>query len=193
MKATVRPTRSIRSVVAAVALGAVLAGCTNGSDEPVPTTAQEPFVCDGVPLEGARLITGESGIERESSGGSWNDMTDPIVCNLQTADGPGVLTVSQEPLDWAGASDAETYLKTLAEKQDARQITAEADGGGYAYPEGDDIASAQWACHDYRLTVTAYRLAGGDRDPLTDVSRYLTSMLPWACGGQDAPPRLVEG
>lgn len=49
-----------RRVVAAPAVVGVLAGlvgCTSGSTKPVPTIAEEPFVCDGVPLDGVRLIT----------------------------------------------------------------------------------------------------------------------------------------
>lgn len=181
--------RHVVAAAAVVGVLAALAGCTTGSTEPVPTLAEEPFVCDGVPLDGIRLMTGTDEIERESSGGTWGDVTDPVVCNVRTADGSGLVTVSQEPLEWFGVGDAEAYLEEVAGRQGAQRIEAEATGGGYAYPEGEETVSAQWACGEQRVALTVYRLAGGDRDPLTDVSRYLTSMLPWACDGADAPVR----
>lgn len=116
-------------------------------------------------------------------------MTDPVVCNLRTADGSGLATVSQEPLEWVGVEDAEAYLAEVAGRQGAQRIEAEAPGGGYAYPEGEQTVSAQWVRGEQRVALTVYRLAGGDRDPLTDVSRYVTSILPWACDGADAPRR----
>lgn len=188
MRAHPRKTGAATASVA-VGLALLVAGCDAVSDDPVPTVAKAPFVCDGVPLEGARLMTGTPEIERYSSGGEWGDPSEPIVCNLNGPDGSGVLTVSQGPLVWYGFDDPTAYIETVAGREGTQEIAASAQGAGYAYRESENSASAQWACGEHRLMVNVYRLAGGDRDPLTDVSRYLTSMLPWACEGAEVPAR----
>jgi hypothetical protein len=46
----------------------------------------------------------------------------------------------------SSAESAEAYIAPFADNETAREIVADAPGGGYVYPEGENLVTAQWAC-----------------------------------------------
>ena len=171
----------------------VLAGCVGGVDgTPVPTTAAEPFLCTGVPREGVELLSGVSDLRVSEGAGAWDDSAWSFACFVSTADDDGVVSVDSEPAVWHGFETAEDYLAQFEGSDTWVPIDGTGPGGGYAGRPSEDLVEAQWACGERRIRVTAFTVAGGGRDPVEDVSRLMVSMLPWACGDQDAPPRTLD-
>lgn len=161
------------------------AGCVGPSTDPVPTTAEAPFLCDGVPREGVELMTGLAEPEAEQAG----DRSDPEArrgCAVRDDDGETVLNVSWRTIDGLGVGSPEEYLETLAGDENATPIEADASGGGYVIGPQDQPAG-YWVCDDSRwLLVELFDGADG-RDGFDDVARFVESVLPWTCGGEDFP------
>lgn len=184
--------RALVRVVGAVGVGTLLlAACTGPSTDPVPTTADGPWVCDGVPRAGVELLLGGDG-EVTSTGGEWGDDVDGFSCIVEHPGGGSVI-VSEEPTAWErfNASEDENVLGVLSEQGGAEPIEADAPGAGYVY----DRPGAAWVCDGRLLFVSEGQDIDVDgRDVRDDLSNLLVSMLPWACDGASVPAaEPVEG
>lgn len=177
-----RPTFWTLGVALTGALLGLLAGCSTVDTTPVPLDSAPPFICDQVPRSSVELITGTDDL-RPSSSGAWGD-DGGFRCFIKNGDGDGVLSVFTSPVLWYGHHTAEGYIASFAASDDWAQIDPGGDvaGSGYVSQELDDLTTAQWACHGNRLVVSVFQHAGGERDPLVDVSRLTVSLLPTACG-----------
>lgn len=165
----------------------VVAGCTaEAAQEPVPTTAESPFLCDGVPLLGHRLLTGAGNLSY--AGDAFRPWDDDVLC---VAEGPGgeSVAVSHQATEGLGLGSVKEQVEELRAHTSATRIDADAPGEGYVIPDGEQ-PYGRWVCDDG--TRTEVRLASSPpsgRDVSEDLSRYLTSILPWACGDAEAPER----
>ena len=165
----------------------VVAGCAPSDlSDPVPTTAEAPFVCDGVPLTGLQRLTGIRDLTVEDdTAGPWDE---DFLCHVYDGDHV-VLWVSHELL--IGQIPAlEEQLARVRTRSGALQIVADAPGAGYVVSRRDETF-ARWLCPNWwRTDVTVYATGGPDMEE--DLARYMVSILPWACGDEDAPVRTVE-
>ncbi|MGH8775797.1 MAG: hypothetical protein ACRDWI_11675 [Jiangellaceae bacterium] len=172
--------------VTVVALGA--AGCTGSdTDTPVPETAEAPFGCPGVPLRGAELMSGEESLEVAEESGDWGDVPGEFFCFLQAADddeSETAVIVEEREVESAGFGGADEVLEMLRTTEGGHPIESRQPGEGYAFGFGS--VEAWWVCEDRLVKTTLFTPVEG-RDPHEDVSRYLGSMLPWACGSEDVP------
>jgi len=167
-----------------VCLG-VIAGCASPSLDPVPTVAGGDFLCDGVPREGVELILSGHAESAEPTG-TWEGET--FFCWI---DGKEVgVDVRARPTifaTWGGGTDA-GVLERAGEWMGATPLDAEdVAGAGYRHPD-----AALWVCNGRLVRVDlSGRLVEG-RDASMDAANLLVSMLPWACGDEEAPPATVE-
>jgi len=165
-----------------------LTGCTSPDTTPVPTVAAEPWACTGVPMRAIELMSGRENLKAEEAG-SWGE-EDEFHCRVLTQDDHLVLTVSYDFDPTGTVGTEETELPLMADTEGSVALDGgDTPGGGYAYPASGGGAQAMWWSGQQWLAVTLERPAGGDRDPVADVSTMLVSMLPWAFGGED-PPQL---
>ena len=167
-----------------------LVGCSSPDLSPVAAVAAGPFACDGVPLRGAELMSGRDDLEVTVSNGGWQRPTDNLDCELSTSDGEVVVHVSHRQVSTSGFRTTADFLAYLGEG-DRHPIDADASGGGFVDPATENSAGGVWTCDDVVLQVIMLGRPR-DRDPVADVSAFITSMLPWACGDEDAPPADVE-
>lgn len=161
------------------------AGCAGQSLDPVPIVAAGDFVCDGVPREGVELILGGpvTKIERRNR---WDD--ESFLCFVGGAGAH--VSISASPTmfaTWGGGTD-EGVLAEVNESEDAVPFDVESAGGsGMRLPTG-----ALWVCDGRLVRVDLTGDLVGERDWSIDAANLLTSMLPWACNGEDAPLTTVE-
>lgn len=174
-------------------------GCTNdGLGEPVATEASAPFLCDGVPLEGLERLANITGLTADDTDtGSWDSN---FRCAAMDGD-DAVVQVSAHATGPLGEAPIEDQIAELASLAEAVPIDAQADGGGAGFVLPDrGVPLARWLCEDgTRTDVELFRSPLGDspsdadRDALTaDLSRYLVSLLPWACGDTQPPSATTQ-
>lgn len=179
------PGLATASVVAGLLL---LAGCTShGPSGPVATTAAAPFACDGVPLAGLQRMTRTVDLEvGEDSVKPWDD---DVFCEVYDGD-RFVASVSYMSMVGRGSDPVDEQIAEARTRSGALQIVADAPGAGYVVVR-DEETSARWVCEDNtRTDVTVY--VDSDPDLEEDLARYVVSILPWACGDEEAPQRTVE-
>ena len=170
----------------------MLAACSSPDPSPVPAEATGPFACAGVPLHPVELMTGTDDLVVRDSGGGWRRTTGYVSCGFSPPDGGAVFSVRHVSVDVAGFASSADVLAYLEDGGQRIPIEADAPGAGYiSAPEGSDDAHADWTCDDFVLQVNLYRTVEG-RDPVADLSAFVTSVLPWACGDEDAPPADVQ-
>jgi len=166
----------------------VVAGCAPSDlSDPVPTTAEAPFVCDGVPLTGLQRLTGirDLTVEDDTSG-PWDEH---FTCHVYDGDRL-VVWVLYMSTEWLGYGSLEDQITEARTRHGALQIVADAPGAGYVEVRDKEMM-ARWVCEDNtRTDVTVYATGGADMEE--DLARYMVSILPWACGDAEAPPRTVE-
>ena len=181
--------RAVTVPVAFVAAVVLLAsGCT-ASDlaVPVPTAAAAPYLCDGVPLTGLERMTRTSDLAAEDI--AANEWDSAFLCQVSHGDRL-VASVLQVSLEGRGSDPVDEQIAEARTRSGALQIVADAPGAGYVV-ERDDETFARWVCEDNtRTDVTVY--VDSDPDLEEDLARYMVSILPWACGDAEAPPRTVE-
>ncbi|MGH8824313.1 MAG: hypothetical protein ACRDVN_07550 [Jiangellaceae bacterium] len=179
-----------RSAAWAALVLLAVAGCTGADAEtPVPETAEAPFGCPGVPLRGAELMSGEETLEVAEETGDWGDVPGEFFCFLQAAeddDAETAVIVEERDVESAGFGTADEVVEMLRTTDGAHPIESTQPGEGYVFGSGSDSVDAWWVCSD-RLVKTTLLSPVEGRDPHADVSRYLASMLPWACGGEQVP------
>lgn len=181
----------VRGAGAVGVVALLLAACTGPSTDAVPTTAEGPWICDGVPRTGVELLLGGDA-EVTSTGGEWGDDTEGFSCIVEHPGGGSVI-VSEEPtaFETFNASQDADVLGVLSEQAGATAIDADAPGAGYAY----DYPAAAWVCDGRLLLVTEGQDFDVDgRDVRDDLANLVVSMLPWACDGASVPEaEPVEG
>ena len=169
---------SVVGIVVAVVVGVVAWRLVTAPDlSPVPPVAQGPYLCDGVPREGAELILGGA-VEVTRNVGDWGSDERSFACIIER--GEGLITVYEEPIErsyptvalWADHNEGMEWF--------------DVDAPGQGYVTLDDPGVAEWACGNRLVRVVISSIAPG-RDKKADVITYLTSMLPWACGDTEPP------
>lgn len=161
----------------------MVAGCGSGSSEPVPTSAAEPYVCEGVPSVGLERMTGVDDLRAEDQH-PWAG--DVFTCEVLDERGSTVVFVYRDDRLVAGMGSPEDQLAAgLA--GGGVEVVASAPGRGYVIADGEH-SEARWACEDGVRTEILLQQPDRDRDLQEDLSRYLVSILPWACGDEDPPP-----
>jgi hypothetical protein len=173
--------RTTRTTLAAAAL-LLVAGCASPDLSPVPTAAAAPYGCPGVPLAAAELITGEP-LEVSVSSDAWGDETEPFLCSLVGEH--SLVQVEEMPVTASpfGPTD-EKVLASMAASSGDEPLELDAPGSGYVW--GD--VSAGWVCDGRSIVVSATGDTVEGRDRVADVTNLLQSVMPWACGDEDAPP-----
>ncbi|WP_273653299.1 hypothetical protein [Cellulomonas fimi] len=173
-----RNTRAALTGAGALALLALLAGCSTPDDSPVPTLAEAPWICPGVPQTGVELALG--GPAEVETTNSWEPGLGHATfqCFAERGDDARLMVTYGGPGSGPSPQDVRTG-------RGAVPISADADGEGWAeHAEGSSVAT--WQCGDNILRVGLVGPVDG-RDGLTDVSNLLVSMLPWACEGEEVP------
>jgi len=189
--ATERLSRRSRLVVAVGAVVVVVVGVvvwravTAPDLSPVPQVAQEPYLCAGVPQQGAELILGGT-VEVTRDEGEWGSDHDSFRCTIER--GEGAIDVLEEPISRIPVTGPQMFLEEYRSSTAEEEFEADAQGYGFASTEGPAVA--EWLCGDRHVRVVISRGVHG-RDKKADVITYLTSMLPWGCGDQ-APPKAVS-
>lgn len=174
--------------VAGVALLALVAGCVaEVPDDPVPTTAEVPVLCDGVPLRGLELMTGTE--ELAYDGDAVHPWDDDFLCSAAAPDGPSV-SVSHQNTAGLGVGSVDEQIDELRAHEGAVSIDSEAAGAGYVIADGSQ-PYARWICQDGTRTEVRLSATPAGRHVTEDLSRYLTSILPWACRDADVPTRTA--
>ena len=187
MGATGRVSRRSRLVVAVGAVVVVVVGvvvwrvATAPDLSPVPQVAQGPYLCGGVPQEGAELILGGT-VEATRDEGEWGSDDDSFRCTIER--GEGAIDVLEEPISSGPISDPQMFLEHYRSSTAAEEFSADAQGYGFASVDGPAVAD--WLCGDRYLRVVISRGVHG-RDTKADAIAYLSSMLPWGCGDTDPP------
>lgn len=170
------------------------AACTSGADTetPVPTTAETPFGCPGVPLRGAELMSGAEELSATDGSGRWGDDSGGFYCRLDDSDDDAGIHVQEMPLSHAFTGTAESVVDTMRRNAGAQRIDSDEPGQGYVWPSGERssggmVVNAWWVCDGRILQIDLYTRDFEGRDFLADLSRYVSSMLPWVCGDGDVP------
>ncbi|MBO3084402.1 hypothetical protein [Cellulomonas fengjieae] len=177
--------RCRRLVLAGTLLGALVAtGCT-ADPEPVPRTAGSPWLCSGVPRDSIDLALGGAELDEDSGQGSLGWRDDGFDCAAQAGDST-ILVAQQTVLNSGYGSTEEEIVETLEASSDGRRIDADAPGRGYLVEEGQAVAV--WVCTGFVTRVSFFGEPPRGRDWSEDAVNLLVSMLPWACGEEDAPP-----
>jgi len=175
----------ILPVVALVAI--TLGACTSPDPSPVSPTAAAPWVCPGVPRDGSELALGGD-VTAETSG-RWAAEGPGFFCTVKREDSSdGTILVMQGPVGSfasAGAT-AELQLAAIKREEGAEPIDADATGEGYAFGAGVKPTAA-WVCGERVFTVELVSVDVEGRDGVADAENLLVSMLPWACGDEEAP------
>lgn len=186
--------RAVGAVLAGLGLLLAVAACTGPDLEEVPTEAAEPFVCAGVPAEGVTLLLGADAARARTSG-HWGDdgIGFDCVVELESGDPGRVMVISGDVGIAFGSGDATEALEEFSAQGDAAAIDADAAGGGYVYGSGEESATAAWVCDSRVLSVEAFDVDVEGRELRADVENLLVSMLPWACGDEEAPAGTVQG
>lgn len=160
---------------------------------PVVVSAEEEFLCDGVPVRGLELMTGVEELAYVSGYAPWKWAIDHDVPFQCRAGEPGsdvalvVVARSNLQLIGFGKSADEQIAETARVWGDDSRIDVDAPGAGFVR---DD--EARWVCPDgIRTDVTLYFAAEG-RDAGEDLERYVRSLLPWMCDADQAPARTVD-
>ena len=187
--------RRERLLLAAVPVLVALGGCAGRPAGPVPTDAAAPYACAGVPLTGAQRMSGTDDLIVDQDLGTWGKPDSGFFCSLTTKDkekdGRSVLTVLQLTIEGAGGyEEPSQVVDSLKQRQNAVEIVADEPGAGYVYG-GKSLVRAWWVCGHTLLEVELYA-PGSGRDAFADVSSYVVSMLPWACGGQTPPDKTSK-
>ena len=164
----------------------LVAACTSPDLSPVPADAEPPYVCDGVPQQSVELILGGESVD-VSTQGRWGADGAGFDCVVETGDGAGRVMVIEAapPSAILAAADAATTLQMLADQGESEPLDLDVPGAGYVY--GPDSPTAVWVCDERVLSVELIAVGTQGRDLRADATALLTSMLPWACGGEDAP------
>jgi hypothetical protein len=187
------PVDLTHKVLVAVGLAALcLAGC-NGQQvdhTAVPDVATGPYACAGVPWAGARLMAGTDDLEVQVNSGRWGaeKIADQLHCSLATPDG-AEQSRSVAVRDYGAFAPADVTAEAMRGIEGAQSIRADQPGEGYVWDHDESLVKAGWVCDERHVVVDFFHYGQpvGDRDAHTDVARYLTSMLPWACGNEDVP------
>lgn len=182
--------RAVGCVVALLALP--LVGCAGPDRTPVPTEASGDMACDGVPRAGVELVLGGPVVVQRDHG-QWGAEESGFQCDVVAAGG-GTALVAVEEWDVRtryGGSD-ESVVDLLGAQGGAEAIEAAAPGAGFVTGGDGADASAGWVCGGRVLTVALLGVTTAGRDQRADAERLLVSMLPWACGDEDAPPRTRD-
>jgi len=179
----------------AVAVGVLLlvglSGCAGTDTAAVPTEAGGAFVCDGVPSRGAELILGGAVVETRHHG-QWGLDARGFQCAVtRESGGSGLITIEEWDVGTRLGTDSEGALELIAGQAGATPIDAQVDGAGYVSGAKDE-GSATWVCGARMLAVDLQSVTTAGRDQRADAEALLVSMLPWACGDAEAPPRTVE-
>lgn len=184
--------RSGGGVLATLGLCLAVAACGGPDLDAVPTKAVEPFVCAGVPAGATALLLGGEVTQKRTSG-RWGDGGIGFDCVVELASGdPGrVMVISGDVGIAFGTGDAATALADFSRQADAESIDADAKGGGYVYGRASN-ATAAWVCASRVLSVEAFDADVEGRNARSDAENLLVSMLPWACGGDEAPDRTTR-
>ena len=178
--------------MATVVVGSVvvaLGGCA-GDAGPVPTTAAEPYVCAGVPRAGIELALGGPA-ESVDEEGTWGREGRGYSCSVRRAGGDGVVQVLEWDVVAKLGVTGDEALEVFSRERDATEIQGDEPGAGYAIGDAGD-GSAKWVCGERMLSVSLIGLPDTGRDQRADAEALLRSMLPWACGDQDPPPRTLD-
>lgn len=169
-----------RRVLTGLLIVVALTGCGEGSTEPVPTSASEPFLCDGIPLTGLQRMTGLDELSAEEIT-EWDDS---YICRVQDEEGATAVFVDRDDQPVPGMGSPEDQL-AAALGSGGVEVTAPAPGRGYVRSDGQ--IRARWACDDGVRTEIILQHPAKGREPTEDLSRYLVSILPWVCGDEEAP------
>ncbi|KGM11649.1 hypothetical protein N868_08290 [Cellulomonas carbonis T26] len=147
--------------------------------------AEAPFVCDGVPARGAELLTGIEDPEVEQTGERESEFW-TFRCAVLDGDGDTVLSVLWQTIEGHGWGAPQEYRDELSETQNAVAIEADAPGGGYVTGPARR-PNGRWVCDDSRMVhVELFETVEG-RDGFEDVARFVESLVPWTCGGEEFP------
>ncbi|TQL02795.1 hypothetical protein FBY24_1880 [Cellulomonas sp. SLBN-39] len=160
----------------------VVTGCAGPDLTAVPTTASAPYACDGVPRASVELIVGGP-VEVSNATDDWGAEYDTFLCDLTGEH--GLVTVDETSVvqsPWGRTE--EDVLAVMGSSSASAPLDLDAPGSGFTW--GD--ASAGWVCDGRVITVYAAGDPVPGRDRTADVTHLLTSMLPWACHGEDVPP-----
>jgi len=151
--------------------------CSSPDTAAVPTTADAPYVCAGVPQRGTSLTLGGDVSAQET--GSWLADGPAFSCTVDRSGGRVFVTYG----------DPTTFLSlaTAGEQQDSVAIDADASGSGFLF--GDSKATAMWVCGNHVLAVELLDVDTQGRDRRADARNLLVSLLPWACGDTAVPPQ----
>ena len=167
----------------------LMSGCSSPDLTPVPTIAAAPYACEGVPGESAELIAGEP-LDPSGPHGTWGDDDGLFACSLV---GESTLVQVEErsvtSSPWGRTT--EDTLRAWESFSAGRPLDLDAPGSGYLWGSEEDF-TAGWVCNERSLTVAASGDHVEGRDRAEDVTRMLTSMLPWACEGEDVPPATEQ-
>ena len=188
--------RRVRAWVPLMVMCAVpglLVACSGrDTTTPVPTEAQPPYVCDGVPRRGVELVTGAPDAEVTQEG-QWGSDDRNFYCRVVVEQDPGLfrgLTVAEQRVAVSIFGDAATAEEDLRATS-GQVIEADEPGVGAVYGSTEGTVTAVWACEERVLWVEAQGVFDDGRVAEEDVSNLLVSMLPWVCGGQEAPGRTA--
>jgi hypothetical protein len=179
-------------VVAAGLAALCAAGCNSQepTDTPIPEAATGPYACPGVPWEGARLMAGTDELAVQHNSGRWGaeETADQFQCSLATPDG-AERSRAVEVRDYGAFAPSEVTAEAMRRIDRSQLIQADQPGEGYVWDHDESLVKAAWVCDGRHLVVDFFHYGQPveGRDPHADVSRYLVSMLPWACGGEDVP------
>ena len=180
----------LRAVAGVAVLMGAVGGCTPAEVVPVPTSASEPFVCDGVPARAIELVLDIPRADFDvRQSGAWDGAV--FTCEVAAGPGEAAPAVSVTLLPWAGGPygslAAATRAFALVEAPGRPLEVVGGSGSGMAQPIGEESAQAVWACADVYLEAELRRVAEPGRDAIDDAANLVVSMLPWACGDQEVP------
>jgi hypothetical protein len=135
-------------------------------------------------------MAGTDDLEVQVDSGQWGaEVTaDQFHCSLATPEG-AEQSRAIEVRDYGAFAPAEVTVEAMREMDRAQPIRADQPGEGYVWDHDVSLVKAGWICDERQVVVDFFHYGQPveGRDPQTDVTRYLTSMLPWACGGEDVP------
>lgn len=164
-----------------VALTVALTSCTTPDTSPVPTTAEPPWACDGVPRTSVELLMG--GPIAVDQGGGWEGST--MVCTIHGARGGGSsMTVTWDST--RGRSGGDEIAAAVGGLEGAEEVISPAPGSGFV-KEREDGAVAWWVCESTMVIVRPGLVDVDGRNLVDDTRNLLVSILPWACDGEPVP------
>lgn len=135
-------------------------------------------------------MAGTDDLEVQVDSGRWGaeESADQFHCSLATPEG-AEQSRAIEVRDYGAFAPAELTVDALRGIDSAQQISADQPGEGYVWEHDESLMKAGWVCDERHVVVDFFHYGQPveGRDAQTDLTRYLTSMLPWACGGEDVP------